>query len=70
MCCARKYLERGKAMSGPDQTIRNVLSQTHTIALVGASSDAVRDSHQVMAFLQTQGYRVIRSIQLCRVRLC
>lgn len=43
--------------SGPD--IRALLEETKTIALVGASANAARDSHEVMAFLQRQGYRVI-----------
>ncbi len=43
--------------SGPD--IRALLEETKTIALVGASASPARDSHEVMAFLQRQGYRVI-----------
>jgi len=43
--------------SGPD--IRALLEETRTIALVGASANPARDSHEVMAFLQRQGYRVI-----------
>lgn len=43
--------------SGPD--IRALLEETKTIALVGASANPARDSHEVMAFLQRQGYRVI-----------
>jgi predicted CoA-binding protein len=43
----------------PDDLIREVLSSTRTIALVGASHKPHRDSYQVMAFLQKKGYRVI-----------
>lgn len=43
--------------SGAD--IRALLEETKTIALVGASANPARDSHEVMAFLQRQGYRVI-----------
>lgn len=39
--------------------IRRVLSETRTIALVGASANPARPSHHVMAFLLARGYRVI-----------
>jgi predicted CoA-binding protein len=42
-----------------DAEIRRILTETRTIALVGASPKPERDSHEVMAFLQSQGYRVI-----------
>jgi len=42
-----------------DQLLRDILSSTKTIALVGASQKPHRDSYRVMAFLQQQGYRVI-----------
>lgn len=42
----------------PDQ-IRTILETARTIALVGASEKLRRPSHEVMAFLQHQGYRVI-----------
>ncbi len=44
--------------NGPEQ-IRSILEQVRTIALVGASEKPQRPSHQVMAFLQQHGYRVI-----------
>lgn len=44
--------------NAPDQ-IRAILEQVRTIALVGASEKPHRPSHEVMAFLQQQGYRVI-----------
>lgn len=43
--------------SGDD--IAALLSGTKIVALVGASANAARDSHRIMAFLQQQGYRVI-----------
>jgi uncharacterized protein len=42
-----------------DADIRALLTETRTIALVGASPKPERDSHRIMAFLQGQGYRVI-----------
>jgi uncharacterized protein len=46
-------------MTADDATISALLIKTRTIALVGASPKPDRDSHQVMAFLQARGYRVI-----------
>ncbi len=42
-----------------DAYIKDILSRTKTIALVGASPKPNRPSHGVMAFLQARGYRVI-----------
>jgi predicted CoA-binding protein len=42
-----------------DDRIRRILARTRTIAVVGASPDASRPSHRVMAFLQSRGYRAI-----------
>jgi hypothetical protein len=42
-----------------DSEIRALLQTARTIALVGASDRPDRASHEVMAFLQAQGYRVI-----------
>ena len=44
--------------NAPDR-IRSILEQVRTIALVGASEKPHRPSHEVMAFLQRQGYKVI-----------
>lgn len=42
-----------------DIELRTLLASARTIALVGASDNPERASHQVMAFLQGHGYRVI-----------
>jgi predicted CoA-binding protein len=42
-----------------DEAIRAVLTSTHLIALVGASTNPVRDSYSVMGYLLDHGYRVI-----------
>ena len=42
-----------------DAEIRDLLAGARTIALVGASDRPGRPSHDVMAFLQRHGYRVI-----------
>ena len=39
--------------------IEHILKNTKTIALVGASANPARDSHEVMRYLQGKGYRVI-----------
>ena len=42
-----------------DAEIATLLTNARTIAMVGASDNPARASHQVMAFLQDHGYRVI-----------
>jgi len=42
-----------------DALLRKILTETKTIALVGASNKPHRDSNSVMRFLQSKGYRVI-----------
>lgn len=42
-----------------DAAIKALLETAQTIALVGASNKPERDSNQVMAYLQRQGYRVV-----------
>ncbi|MEP3563669.1 MAG: CoA-binding protein, partial [Marinobacter sp.] len=42
-----------------DQGLRDILTSVHTIALVGASEKTSRPSHEVMEYLQNQGYRII-----------
>lgn len=43
----------------PDAAIVDLLNGAKTVALVGASANPARDSHEVMAFLQRKGHRVI-----------
>lgn len=44
--------------NSPEQ-IREILESVNTIALVGASEKTNRPAHEVMEYLQHQGYRVI-----------
>src|SRR5205807_9144835 len=41
------------------ETIRKILDECRTIAVVGLSSNSGRPSHGVAAYMQRQGYRVI-----------
>ena len=43
----------------PDETLRGILSDVRTIAMVGASPKWVRPSYFAMKYLQEKGYRVI-----------
>jgi len=43
----------------PDEAIARLLNGAKTVALIGASANPARDSHEVMAFLQRKGHRVI-----------
>jgi O-acetylhomoserine (thiol)-lyase len=42
-----------------DAKLRRILTMVKTIAMVGASPNPQRPSHEVMAYLQAKGYRVI-----------
>ena len=42
-----------------DATLRDILTSTRTIAVVGASDKQNRPVHRVMEFLQSKGYRCI-----------
>lgn len=39
--------------------LRQILSQTRVIAVVGISANSARPSHRVARFLQSKGYRVV-----------
>jgi hypothetical protein len=39
--------------------LRQILSQTRVIAVVGISANTARPSHRVARFLQSKGYRVV-----------
>src|SRR5262249_62193889 len=41
------------------ETIRRILDECRTIAVVGLSSDPFRPSNSVSAYMKRQGYRVI-----------
>lgn len=43
----------------PDTTIREILATPRTIAVVGCSPDADRDSHRIAALLKAKGHTVI-----------
>ncbi len=53
------------AVRASDDEIRKILLETKTIALVGASPRPERDSHEVMAYLKSRGYRVIPVNPVC-----
>jgi len=42
-----------------DEDIRELLEETRTIAMIGASDRPDRPSYGVMAYLQSRGYRVL-----------
>lgn len=43
----------------PDEELRAIIDRTRTIAVVGLSSNPLRDSHSVARFLQARGFRII-----------
>lgn len=46
-------------MNVSDDTVRELLGSAKTIAVVGASPDPVRPSHEVAAYLQRAGYHIV-----------
>jgi uncharacterized protein len=52
-------LASGKPLHYADHFIGQVLGQTRTIAVIGASPSGARASNFVMKYLQEKGYRVI-----------
>jgi uncharacterized protein len=57
LLCLRYQLSEPAMTPSPD--IHAILSDTKTIALVGASPKAIRPSNEVMKFLLEKGYHVI-----------
>ena len=43
----------------PDADLRSILGDARTVAVVGLSSRPDRPSHEVAAFLQERGYRIV-----------
>ncbi|MGB5234624.1 MAG: CoA-binding protein, partial [Candidatus Macondimonas sp.] len=46
-------------MPSTDADLRRILTECHTIAVVGLSADASRPSHGVARYLKQQGYRIV-----------
>jgi predicted CoA-binding protein len=42
-----------------DETIKAILEQASTVAIVGLSPNAARDSNMVARYLKSQGYKII-----------
>lgn len=42
-----------------DATLRKILEDARTIAVVGCSKDPMKEAHRVPAYLQSKGYRII-----------
>ena len=53
-------------MNPEDEKIVRMLRESRVVAVVGASPNPARDSHDVMAFLQRRGYRAIPVNPACR----
>ena len=47
------------ALQNTEETLRRILTETRTIALVGWSPNPARPSHVVASYLARRGYRVI-----------
>jgi|HubBroStandDraft_2_1064218.scaffolds.fasta_scaffold81776_2 uncharacterized protein len=46
-------------MEDGDARMREILTRAETVAVVGLSDKAERDSHQIAQYLQSVGYRVV-----------
>lgn len=46
-------------MTAVSAELRRILTECHTIAVVGLSADASRPSHGVARYLKQQGYRIV-----------
>jgi hypothetical protein len=42
-----------------DATLRKILTEARTIAVVGCSKDPAKEAHTVPAYLQSKGYRIL-----------
>ena len=42
-----------------DPELRSILGDARTIAVVGLSSNPLRDSHEIAEYLQSKGYRIV-----------
>ncbi len=42
-----------------EEQLRDIYTQSKTIAVVGASTDSGKPGHRIPLYLQTQGYRII-----------
>jgi predicted CoA-binding protein len=51
--------DSGRALQASDQQIKDLLSNTHIIAVVGLSSSRFRASYGVSQYMQSAGYRII-----------
>jgi uncharacterized protein len=51
--------DTGQALQPSDQQIKDLLSNAHTIAVVGLSSSRFRASYGVSQYMQSAGYRII-----------
>jgi predicted CoA-binding protein len=58
-CRACGGILRRVAVHSSPETIHEVLTETHTWAVVGCSPDPRRDSNRIARLLQSRGYRVI-----------
>jgi hypothetical protein len=45
--------------SPQDPELRSLLGDAHTVAIVGLSSNPLRDSFEIAGYLQSKGYRII-----------
>jgi predicted CoA-binding protein len=52
-------MKGGLMMNLPRSTIKKILQEAKTIAIVGASDKSARDSFHIMKFLMEAGYNVI-----------
>ena len=49
----------GAALTRAESELRSLLGEVHVIAVVGVSSKPMRPSHEVAAYLQEQGYKIV-----------